>query len=135
MANQSELYNIRIHLINVNDQLECKIYGFDCKLQSMKSFIFCCIHWRMELTTQIIHVIMVWEMYLMMLNNIQSIIIALSLWIWKVAYYMFAIQQSKTPKYQIPFRNTFVSDRYCGNKKKKNHRKYDIITILVLYYL
>ncbi len=89
----------------------------------------------LQLTTQIIHVIIVWEMYLMMLNDIQSIIIALSLWIWNIAYYVFANPETKTPNYQIPFRNTCRSDRYCGDKRKKNQMKYVIITILVLYYL
>ncbi len=38
-----------------------------------------------QLTTQIIHVIIVLEMYLMMFNHIQSIMIALSLWMWNIA--------------------------------------------------
>ncbi len=33
----------------------------------------------LELTTQIIHVTIIWEMYLIILNHIQSITIALSL--------------------------------------------------------
>ncbi len=118
MGSQNGLYYIRIHSNQVNDQLECKIYDLECNLQSAKLFIGCCIHWIMELFTLPSNVIMVWEIYLMMLNHIQSITIALSLWICKITYCVFANQQTKTPKDQIPFRNTFECDRYCGDKKK-----------------
>eukprot|EP01084_Bolivina_argentea_P253385 425600_1 len=90
----------------------------------------------LELTTQSIYVTIIWEMYLTILYHIQSIIIALSLWIWKIACYVFANPTTKTPNYQLPLRNTFKLDRYCGvKKKKKNQMKYDIITILMFYYL
>ncbi len=135
MCYQTVLHNSRVYSNQVNDQQECKMWCLGCNWQSMELFIGHCFQCPMELTTQIIYVTIIWEMYLTILYHIQSIIIALSLWIWKIALYVFANPTTKTPKYQIPLRNTFEPDRYCGVKKKKNQMKYDIITILMFYYL